>query len=50
MMIGTGIFGTLRAATAEAGSGILLVMIVGGFVALMTASLASSPMFVQHVY
>ncbi len=28
--------GTLGAATAEAGSGILLAMLVGGFVALMT--------------
>ncbi len=36
MMIGTGIFGTLGSATAEAGSGILLAMIVGGFIALMT--------------
>src|SRR5512136_2395042 len=36
MMIGTGIFGTLGSATANAGSGILLAMMVGGFIALMT--------------
>ncbi len=36
MMIGTGIFGTLGSSTAEAGSGILLAIMVSGFVILMT--------------
>ncbi len=36
MIIGTGIFGALGSATSNAGSGILLAMILGGFIALAT--------------
>src|SRR5438874_2846000 len=36
MIVGTGLFASLGAATAEAGSGILLAMLIGGVVALLT--------------
>ena len=36
MIIGTGIFGALGPATASAGSGIILAMLLGGLVALLT--------------
>ncbi len=36
MIIGTGIFGAIGSATAKAGSGILVAMILGGLVALAT--------------
>ncbi|HEY3363565.1 MAG TPA: amino acid permease [Symbiobacteriaceae bacterium] len=36
MMVGTGIFTTLGAATAEAGSGILIAMLISGLIALLT--------------
>ncbi|MCZ8515065.1 amino acid permease [Paenibacillus filicis] len=36
MMVGTGIFTTLGAATAEARSGILIAMLIGGIIALLT--------------
>lgn len=36
MIIGTGIFGAIGSATAKAGSGILLAMILGGLIALFT--------------
>src|SRR6266849_6115196 len=36
MIIGTGIFGAIGSATAKAGSGILVAMILGGVVALAT--------------
>ncbi len=36
MIIGTGIFGAIGSATAKAGSGILIAMIIGGLIALAT--------------
>lgn len=36
MIVGTGLFTSLGAATAEAGSGILVAMLIGGVVALLT--------------
>src|SRR5437879_9047647 len=36
MIIGTGIFGAIGSATARAGSGILVAMILGGLIALAT--------------
>src|SRR6266480_504657 len=36
MIVGTGLFTSLGAATAEAGSGILFAMLIGGFIALLT--------------
>src|SRR5438552_17337642 len=36
MIIGTGIFGAVGSATAEAGSGILVAMVLGGLIALAT--------------
>src|SRR6266699_1823639 len=36
MIIGTGIFGALGSATAQAGSGILVAMVLGGLIALAT--------------
>lgn len=36
MMVGTGLFTTLGAATAEARNGILVAMLIGGLIALMT--------------
>src|SRR5712692_3021884 len=36
MIIGTGIFGAIGSATAKAGSGILLAMLLGGIIALFT--------------
>ncbi len=36
MIVGTGIFGAIGSATAKAGSGILLAMILGGLIALFT--------------
>ena len=36
MIVGTGLFASLGAATAEAGSGILVAMLIGGVIALLT--------------
>src|SRR5436190_2796011 len=36
MIVGTGLFASLGAATAEAGSGILVAMLLGGLIALLT--------------
>src|SRR6266513_150679 len=36
MFVGTGLFASLGAATAEAGSGILVAMLIGGLIALST--------------
>ena len=36
MIVGTGLFTSLGAATAEAGSGILVAMLIGGVIALLT--------------
>src|SRR6266566_6058779 len=36
MIIGTGIFGAVGSATAKAGSGILIAMVLGGLIALAT--------------
>src|SRR5438309_4016895 len=36
MIVGTGLFTSLGAATAEAGSGILIAVLLGGLVALLT--------------
>src|SRR5207245_5065385 len=36
MIIGTGIFGAIGSATAKAGSGILIAMVLGGLIALAT--------------
>src|SRR5437660_8019765 len=36
MIVGTGLFASLGAATAEAGSGILVAMLIGGLIALLT--------------
>jgi len=36
MIVGTGLFASLGAATAEAGSGILVAMLIGGMIALLT--------------
>lgn len=36
MIVGTGLFASLGAATAHAGSGILVAMLIGGVVALLT--------------
>ena len=36
MIVGTGLFASLGAATAEAGSGILVAMLIGGIIALLT--------------
>src|SRR5258706_12210414 len=36
MIVGTGLFASLGAATAEAGSGILVAMLIGGTIALLT--------------
>ncbi len=36
MIVGTGLFASLGAATAEAGSGILVAMLIGGAIALLT--------------
>src|SRR6266436_3108257 len=40
MIIGTGIFGAIGSATAKAGSGILIAMVLGGLIALATGILA----------
>ena len=36
MIVGTGLFTSLGSATAKAGSGILVAMLIGGFIALLT--------------
>src|SRR6266700_4518207 len=36
MIVGTGLFASLGAATAKAGSGILVAMLIGGVIALLT--------------
>src|SRR5438876_7137719 len=36
MIVGTGLFASLGAATAEAGSGILVAIVIGGLIALLT--------------
>ena len=36
LIVGTGLFNSLGAATAEAGSGILVAMLIGGLIALLT--------------
>src|SRR5437762_14387204 len=36
MIVGTGLFTSVGAATAEAGSGILVAMLIGGVIALLT--------------
>src|SRR2546422_385086 len=36
MIVGTGLFNSLGAATAKAGSGILLALLIGGIIALLT--------------
>src|SRR5438477_4988385 len=36
MIVGTGLFTSLGAATAKAGSGILVAMLIGGIIALLT--------------
>src|SRR5437870_7757435 len=36
MIVGTGLFNSLGAATAKAGSGILVAMLIGGVIALLT--------------
>src|SRR2546425_9795450 len=36
MIVGTGLFTSLGAATAQAGSGILVAMLIGGLIALLT--------------
>src|SRR2546430_9817997 len=36
MIVGTGLFASLGAATAEAGSGILVAILIGGLIALLT--------------
>lgn len=36
MIVGTGLFTSLGAATAKAGSGILVAMLIGGLIALLT--------------
>src|SRR5881392_446007 len=36
MIVGTGLFNSLGAATAEAGSGILVAILIGGIIALLT--------------
>src|SRR5260370_35263382 len=41
MIIGTGIFGAVGSATAKAGSGILIAMVLGGLIALATAIMAA---------
>src|SRR5947207_14145529 len=41
MIVGTGLFASLGAATAEAGSGILVAMLLGGLIALLTGTSAA---------
>src|SRR5712692_3064230 len=36
MIVGTGLFTSVGAATAKAGSGILVAILIGGFIALLT--------------
>src|SRR6266702_7012320 len=36
MIVGTGLFASLGAATAEAGSGVLVAILIGGMIALLT--------------
>src|SRR5881628_4275076 len=36
MIVGTGLFASLGAATSDAGSGILVAMLIGGVIALLT--------------
>src|SRR6266436_6275619 len=49
MIIGTGIFGAIGSATAKAGSGILIAMVLGGLIALATGISAVVVLNLFHV-